>query len=171
MRTLFCLLLAAPLFAADPEKPAVLKDDELAVLADPESPDRRTVMEKYHGKLLKMTGRIQYSPGGVSKAQFVTNPESYTLTIPGKKPKDPSLTIGVVWSGSPANKAIQDQIKRAKDKGVSGVTVYGTAEFTFTDLGKVVWFPKSLNHATTNPKTGGVPVEPAKKEPARLKDK
>jgi hypothetical protein len=161
--------LVAGARAADPEKAITLKDDELAVLADARSPDRKEVCEKYNGKLLKFTGRVTFHDATTGRVPGGGSSEHFSIRVAGKTAKDPVLNLRVAWSQDPSTEAIQKQVKRAGERGVAGVTVYGIALFKFRDGPDEVVFPRGLTDAATDPKVAGVPFTPKEKEPARLK--
>lgn len=150
------------------EKPSILKADELAVLADPKSPDRQTVLDRYEGKLVKMEGKLQYFPGS---SRFGGSRAFYFLTFPKSKYADGSSKITIEWSGDPSTQGIQDRLHRmANDWDATGtlqkprfyskipvVTVYGR-------------FAKGkLLNVATKPEIAGIEYKAPTKEPARLK--
>jgi hypothetical protein len=175
LASLFLLVLPAAAFAADPEKPVTLKDDELAVLADPASPDRWTVMERYAGKVVKIEGRVFHNPGGSLSAPDPNR--GYALILPKKKPADPTLIIhNLNWSQDPSTRKIIDEIeqKAARDRRVKDQKSVerGVSLVIYTRLEKGDFILKDrvvLADVATDPKIGGVPYKPKEKEPARLK--
>jgi hypothetical protein len=170
---LLAFLFAFPAAAADPDKPVAPKEDELAVLADPKSPDHQTVLDRYDGKVLKIEGRVSHQPAGTLNTAFPTAPgqASYSITLPKKKPGEPDVTLGdLQWTKDPAarkviqqvdKKSQEDRTRRAEKKSVPNpgvaLTIYGRLEG-----GKLV-------DVATDPKIGGVPYKPKEKDPARLK--
>ena len=147
MRTVLALwFLAVPAFA----DPITLKEDELAVLADPKSPDYWKLFDRHAGKVIRLDGHVAYDSGGYYVA--ITKPEVKVRHLE--------------WSDDPANRKTKDQIALAKKPGLP-LTAYGRMQRGdgFLD-GLIV-----LADVTTDPKTGGVPFKAKTKDPPRLKDK
>jgi hypothetical protein len=164
MRTVLTIFFAAcAANGADPEKPLTLAEDELAVLADVRSPDFKTVVEKYNGKLLKFTGNVGFRDG----AQF-GGPSGFDLRIPGKKPKERPLVLVLRWSASPTTKATQDKLIDGR-KDVA-MTIYGRATFTRDPKDEYFTF-FGLTDVALDPKVAGKPYEPEEPPPPRLKPK
>lgn len=173
-RALIALVLVAPVLAADPEKPVTPKDDELAVLADFKSPDRQTVIDRYEGKVLKLSGYVaHHQPGPVGNADpGVASISYYSIRIPASNGKDkPAILREISWAADEATKKAIKQVdeKANKDSGRFGqpspkvahpglmLTIYAKLEG-----GK-------LTGAATELKNVGAKAK--EKEPARLKDK
>lgn len=176
IRTTCFLLIALPLCGAD--KPVTLKDDELAVLADPESPDRWKLLERYEGKIIQIDGRVSYKSGS---SKFVDPKAGYYIILPKKKPTDEAIVIySIEWSDDPSmrkvkdeitNKADDDRDKRREKKPVAtpgmAMTIYGRLA-----KGDFIWKDRVLVvDVAADPKIGGIPYRTKAKEPARLKDK
>jgi hypothetical protein len=178
MRIALCVLLAVAgqLRPAEPDKPVVLKEDELAVLADPRSPDREKVVERYNGKVLKLTGNVIHRDGGLvtnpgNGGNAIVIPSDFVIRFPAKKAGEVDVVLrGLQWSKDPAMKKVIEQVERksSHDRGRAAerkpvanpgtpLTVYGRLED-----GKIV-------DVTTDAGTGGKPYKPKEKEPARLK--
>jgi hypothetical protein len=175
--SLAAALLIAPVAVAEHDKPVTPKEDELAVLADPKSPDHQTVLDRYDGKVLKIEGRVSYNSGATLNSGFPTAPAVPTanyfyITLPKKKPADAEVVLrDFQWTKDPAmkktidqvhKKANEDRTRRAEKKSVPNPGVLLTI-YARLDGGKLV-------DAATDPKIGGVPYKPKEKEPARLKD-
>ena len=140
--------LPTVIYPADPAKPIVLAKDELAVLADRKSPDRKELFERYNGKLVRMDGRAYYNDGGrVGFAYF-------GLLLPGHKPADGSFFPSLKWSEDPSTQKIQDQLTDGK---VLMLTIYGRFE------------KGNLLDASTDPTIAGLPYQAKEKPAARLK--
>jgi hypothetical protein len=127
VRLALAVTLLAPLAApAEPEKPVAPKEDELAVLADPKSPDRQTVLDRYAGKVLKIEGRVSHAPGGTLNAGLASSPTiqtatGYSVTLPRKKPGDPEVVLrGFEWTKDPAAKRTIDQVDKKSREGAAG---------------------------------------------------
>jgi hypothetical protein len=162
---LACLFTAAAL-TADAEKPVVPKEDELAVLADPKSPDHQTVLDKYGGKVLKVTGRTYHHPGA-NPPQFATpglpgTPDHFVVRVREKTAKEPAVELPFQWSKDPSVKAVEKQVRETGTRGKPGTRTVSLTIYARLQDGKLV-------DAATDPKVGGASYTPKEKEPARLK--
>lgn len=168
LRIALLFLAPIPAFSADPEKPVTLKDDELAVLSDPASPDRKELFDRLDGKLVKLEGRIQYASAS-PQAKFSRSYFYVDLKHVKHADLKTSRNVEIEWSKDPSTGAAQSAArKRSTDYFVNGsnASAYGRMPVLaiygrFTDKGIV--------NASLDPKIAGVEYQPKKKEPAKLK--
>lgn len=149
--------------SAQPAKPLVMADDEMAVFANPESPDWKTVLDKYDGKVVKITGKLMYNNGGNKGIS------SFYIANPKVRGEDKGPWIYFYWSKNPAT---DDEAYKVRDSGdllFSGTqrpALYAKIP-TVAIYGRLT--KKGLEDASKDPKIGGIVYVPPVKPLPKLK--
>lgn len=151
MRTLLAaLFVALPALADEAEKPVLISDADLAVLADMRHPKYADTVSRLDGKLVRLAGRVTHGRGGTGDAP-VDPKKTDTLRLPAGR--DRTLAVRLHWADDPAAEKARKDVLKADSKGVS-LTVYGrvrVAKATNSADEEVVFFG-GLKDVTTDPK-------------------
>lgn len=156
----FCAVYATPIFGED-EKPITLTADELAVLADRNSPDHKALLEKLDGKILKFTGKMRFSGGAVYGPDARSN-GGFSLEYKTKASKVAYPRIAAKWTERKEDKAVAKRIELSIDHIT--VTIYGRAKFSEVIKGKTFYRNEGLADVSTDPKVAANPPKSRNKD-------